>query len=84
LHFTEWIAAGKTGSPTSSNFADADPLSGTVPPGHLAVRLGMRIDWDSQNLMPMGCSKADALIRYECRKGWTLLKSNSIRTNMAL
>jgi predicted dehydrogenase len=71
-HYAEWIAACKTGSPTSCHFGYGGPLTETVLLGNVAYRVGERFQWDAANLRAINCPKADGLIRREYRKGWSL------------
>ncbi len=38
----------------------------------VALRTGKKLNWDAKALKAVGCPEADALIRREYRKGWTL------------
>jgi hypothetical protein len=68
----EWIAACRGGPAALSNFSISGPFTETVLLGNLAVRLGRRIEWDSQGLIAKGEPEADQFIRREYRAGWTL------------
>jgi len=39
---------------------------------NVALRVGKKLTWDAANLKAVGCPEADALIRREYRKGWSL------------
>jgi predicted dehydrogenase len=71
-HHREWIAACKTGSATLANFDFAAGLSETVLLGNVALRVGQKINWDSEHLRATNCPAADALVQREYRAGWTL------------
>jgi hypothetical protein len=71
-HHREWIAACKTGAPTTCNFDYSGPLTETVLLGNVAYRAGQRLQWDADKLQAIGCAKADPLVRREYRAGWTL------------
>ncbi len=71
-HHAEWIAACKTGSPTTCHFGYSGPLSETVLLGTVAYRTGQKLTWNSDDLKAKGCPEADRYIRREYRKGWTL------------
>ena len=71
-HRAEWIAACKTGSPTSSHFGYSGPLSEAVNLGVVAHRSGARLEWDAENLRVTNSPEATALLRREYRPGWTL------------
>lgn len=54
-----------------SNFIDhAGPLTEMVLAGNLAVRIGKKIDWDSQTLAVRGLPDAAAFIHRTYRDGW--------------
>jgi len=70
----EWIEACKGGPKPLSSFDYAGPFTEMVLLGNLAVRLGKKIEWDSQALKATNAPEADELIQLECRKGWSLPK----------
>jgi len=71
-HYSEWIEACKGGTPASSNFDVAGPLTEAVLLGNVAIRCGKRVEWDAPNLKVANVPEANALLRREYRKGWTL------------
>jgi predicted dehydrogenase len=71
-HHNEWIAACKTGSPTTCNFDYSGALSETALLGNVAYRTGKRIEWDSVNLKATHCPEAASYVQREYRKGWSL------------
>ena len=71
-HWNEWVAACKTGSPTTCNFDYAGAMTETVLLGVVAYRSGERLEWDAANLKVSNSSHADSLIRKEYRPGWEL------------
>ncbi len=71
-HYQEWLAACKSGSPTSCHFGYGGPLTELVLLGNAAYRTGEKLDWDAQNLRAVNCPKADQFLRRESRQGWTL------------
>ena len=70
-HRAEWIAACKTGSPTSSHFGYSGPLSEAVNLGTVAYRSGAKLEWDAENLRVTNSPEATAMIKREFRSGWT-------------
>ena len=70
----EWLDAILAGKPDQplSNFARSGPFTEVVLLGNLAIRLGKKIQWDSQNLRATNAPEADALIQRTYRKGWEL------------
>jgi predicted dehydrogenase len=68
--YQEWIKACKGGALCLSNFEYSVPLTEMVLLGNLALRVGEKIEWDSENLKAKGNAKADPFIKTEVRKGW--------------
>jgi predicted dehydrogenase len=71
-HHAEWIAACKTGAPTTCNFDYAGALTEAVLLGNVAYRVGQRIEWDAPNLRITNVPDAARFLRREYRAGWTL------------
>jgi predicted dehydrogenase len=66
----EWQAACKGGPPALGNFDYSSRLTEFVLAGDLPVALGKRIEWDGESMKATNAPEADALVRYEYRKGW--------------
>lgn len=73
-HFQEWITACKTGRATGTHFGYSGLLTETVLLGNVAYRVGRKLEWDPINLKATNCPEADAFIRREFRKKWSLQK----------
>jgi len=71
-HHREWIEACKTGGPTTCNFDYSGALTEAALLCNVALRTATKLEWDAVNLKARGCPEADALIKREYRKGWTL------------
>jgi len=71
-HHEEWIAACKTGGPTTCNFDYSGALTEAALLCNVALRTGEKLTWDARALQAVNCAKADVFIRREYRKGWTL------------
>jgi len=71
-HYQEWLAACKSGSPTSCHFGYGGPLTELVLLGNAAYRTGEKLNWDAQNLRAVNCPQADRFLRRAYRQGWTL------------
>ena len=71
-HHKEWIDAVRGGPKPMSNFDHAGPFTEFVLLGNLAMRLGKKFEWDSENLKAKNCPEADQWIKREYRKGWSL------------
>ncbi len=69
-HHAEWIAACKTGEPTTCQFDYAGPLTESVLLGNVAFRSGGPISWDAKNLRVTDNEAANALISKQYREGW--------------
>ncbi len=71
-HFTEFCDAIRGGPKSMSNFDAAGRMTETVLLGVVALRAGKKLEWDAANMKATNCPEADAFIRREYRKGWTL------------
>ena len=71
-HHNEWIAACKSGSPTTCNFDYSGGLTEAVLLGNVSHRVGKKLNWDSANLKATNCPEADEYIQYHYRSGWAL------------
>jgi predicted dehydrogenase len=72
-HHAEWIAACKTGKPTTCPFSYSGLLTEANLLGIVAYRAGKKLEWDPHALKASNCPEADRFIRKEFRKGWTLV-----------
>lgn len=68
----EWIAACKTGSPTTCNFDYSGAVTQTVLLGNVAYRAGRKLEWDAANMKFPNAPEADKYLQREYRAGWTL------------
>jgi hypothetical protein len=71
-HHAEWIAACKTGSPTTCNFDYSGALTEAVLLGDVSHRTGQKLEWDAASLKATNCPAAEQFLRREYRAGWTL------------
>ena len=71
-HHAEWITACKDGSPTTCNFTYSGALTETVLLGNVAYRTGKKLAWNGAALKAENCPEADAFLKREYRKGWSL------------
>jgi predicted dehydrogenase len=71
-HHEEWIAACKTGGPTTCNFGYSGPLAEAALLCNVSLRTGKKLHWDAAALKAINCSEADQYLRREYRIGWTL------------
>jgi predicted dehydrogenase len=71
-HHNEWIAACKTGSPTTCNFSYAGPLTETVLLGNVAYRSGKKIEWKAESMKIPNAPEAEKFLKRQYRQGWTL------------
>lgn len=69
-HRLEWVAACKTGSPTSCHFGYSGPIMETIHLGAVAHRVGTRLDWDAAHLRVTNAPAANALLARTYRPGW--------------
>jgi hypothetical protein len=71
----EWIAACKTGLPTTSNFDYAGKLTETMLLGCIAIRIADKyttLQWDGSNMRFTNLDMANQYIDKKYRKGWSL------------
>jgi predicted dehydrogenase len=71
-HHQEWIVACKTGSSTTCNFDYSGAVTEAVLLANVAYRSGKTIDWDPVDLKVTNVPEANAYLRREYRRGWTL------------
>ncbi|KPL11030.1 hypothetical protein AMJ85_04840 [candidate division BRC1 bacterium SM23_51] len=71
-HHKEWIAACKSGGPTTCNFEYSGALTEAVLLGNVAYRVGEKLEWDPVNLKATNCPNAEPLIKEPYREGWIL------------
>jgi predicted dehydrogenase len=71
-HHAEWIAACKTGSPTTCHFDYSGALTESNLLGNVAYRVGKKLEWDPTNLRAKNCPEADRYLHPEYRTGWSL------------
>jgi len=71
-HHAEWVRACKGGPAAMSNFDYAGPFTEMVLLGNVAIRVGKRVEWNSDKLEVTNISEANRFIRREYRKGWSL------------
>jgi len=72
VHHAKWVQACKGGPKAMSNFDYAGPLTEFILLGNVAIRAKMRLEWDAENLKVKNCPDAEAYVRREYRRGWTL------------
>jgi len=68
----EWLAACKSGEPTSCNFEYSGLLTEANHLGNVAYRAGKKLTWDPEKLRAVDCPEAAPFIRREYRQGWKL------------
>ena len=71
-HENEWLEACKGGPAAMSNFNYADPLAEFVLLGNVATLVGEPIEFDPVEMKIANNAEADAALRYEYRRGWSL------------
>ena len=73
-HHNEWLTAIRNGDiNTTCNFRYGAKLTECGHLGNLSYRLGQKeLEWDALAMQAVGRPEADAIIRREYRKGWTL------------
>ena len=71
-HHAEWIAACKSGGPTTCNFDYAGALTESVLLGNVAFQTGKKLEWDTVALKAKNCPEADEYLQHHYREGWSL------------
>lgn len=71
-HHKEWVEACKGRGTTRSSFDFAGPLTEAVLLGTVAVRVGKKLNWDSDNLKVTNVPEANKYVHRQYRPGWTL------------
>jgi predicted dehydrogenase len=72
-HWNEWVAACKTGSPTTCNFQYSGALTEAVLLGAVAYRTGQKLEWDAQRLVATNCPDAQQYINKTYRPGFEVV-----------
>jgi len=71
-HEENWIQACKGGEPASSHFGYSGPMTEAILLGNVALQVGERIEWDSENLKITNNEEANKYINPPYREGWSL------------
>jgi hypothetical protein len=72
-HWVEWADACRTRGTTTCNFDYSGALAEAVLLGNVSYRAGQqKLEWDADALRATNTSDADAYLRREYRKGWSL------------
>jgi predicted dehydrogenase len=73
-HFGEWVEGIQEGKPDKpmSNFQYAGRLTETVLLGVVALKAGKPLEWDAEAMRAKNCSEADAFIRRDYRRGYSI------------
>ncbi|MBM4092607.1 MAG: Gfo/Idh/MocA family oxidoreductase [Planctomycetes bacterium] len=71
-HHQEWINACKSDRKTTCGFDYSGPLTEAALLCNVALRTGEKLTWNAHELKAVNCSAAEAFLRREYRKAWTL------------
>jgi len=69
-HMREWLEAAKGNGKTFQPFATAACIAEIAMVGMVALRIGKRIEWDSDALKVKGMPEAEPLVMRPQRKNW--------------
>jgi hypothetical protein len=69
-HWGEWVAACKSGGPTSSDFAYGAGLSEIALLGNIAIRVEQMIEWDAAARKVTNFAEANQWLSRTPRRGW--------------
>ena len=72
-HWNEWIAACKTGSPTTCNFQYSGRLTEAVLLGIVAFRSRSRVEWDAEKLIAKNNDAAQQFVSKSYRAGFEVV-----------
>ena len=72
-HWNEWIAACKTGSPTTCNFQYSGRLTEAVLLGIVAFRSRSRVEWDAEKLIAKNNDAAQRYVSKSYRTGFEVV-----------
>ena len=76
----EWIAACKTGGPTTCNFDYSGALTEAALLCNVALRTGKKLTWDAAALKAVGCPEADAFLRPRIPQGLDAVTIEAVNT----
>ncbi len=68
----EWVEAIRGGEPASCNFDWAGILTEAVLLGNIAIRTGVKLDWDAESMRFTNNDEANEYVKASYRSGWTL------------
>jgi predicted dehydrogenase len=71
-HYEEWIEACKGGKPAGVEFGYGSMLTEIVLLGNIAIRAGIKLEWDSINMKFINNEAADKLVREPYHNGWEI------------
>ncbi len=71
-HHEEWLLACANGTPTSSPFSYAGPLTEANHLGNVAFRAGQKIEWNAAEMKIPNAPDAERFLSREPRAGWSL------------
>jgi hypothetical protein len=71
-HENDWFAACRGGKPAWANFDYADALNEFLMLGNVATQFEAKLEFDPAACKIVNHAEADALLRPEYRKGWSL------------
>jgi predicted dehydrogenase len=71
-HHRDWLDACKGGKAASSNFEYAARLTEIVLLGNVALRTGLKLYWDAQDMRATNASEAGPFIKESYRRGWEI------------
>ena len=71
-HEQNWIDAIKNGTKANADFEYSGPFNEMIHLGNIAIRLGRKLNWDSEKMEFTKDPEATKLLTREYRQGWTL------------
>ena len=71
-HEQNWIDAIKNGTKANADFDYSGPFNEMIHLGNIAIRLGRKLNWDSEQMEFTNDPEATKLLTRESRQGWML------------
>ena len=71
-HEQNWIDAIKNGTKANADFEYSGPFNEMIHLGNIAIRLGRKLNWDSEKMEFTNDAEATKMLTREYRQGWSL------------
>ena len=68
----DWCDGIRTGRQPAGHFGYSGPLTESILLANIALKVGRRVEWDTEAMRVTNCDEANRYVRREYRKGWSL------------